>query len=173
MSGRSRREQQKHKYAAKDVKNIIDSKWSHQWAKICYMVDYNSKDKTSPEWLTEHDIQQKDLYSLAWDQLILNIKGCPYQNHQDLVRTKQKMEGQYFHAEMYFDVDDSMHYLHRISHHVILPRYYFRGHPLKQMIEIPLGKYNKEMATDFKLSNVCCICVHIFTYFCIFCIIVF
>ena len=173
MSGRSRTTQQKHKYTAKDIKNIIDNKWSHQWAKICYMVNYNSKDTIFPEWITEYDIKQKDLHTMAWDQLILNMKGSSYQNHQDLVSTKQKMEGQYFHAEMYFDVDDSMNYLDKISHHVVLPRYYFRGHPLKQMIDIPLGKYNKQMSTNFKLKNVCGICVHIFTCFCIFCIIVF
>ena len=145
MSGRSRRQQRKYKYTAKDVKEIIDNKWSHEWTKIYYMVHFNSKDEIPAEWITEHDVQPRDLKSEAWDRLISDMKGSPYQNHQELVRTKEKMEGQYFHAVICFDVDDSMNYMDRISHQVVLPRHYFRGHPLKLIIDGPLEKYNEEM----------------------------
>ena len=129
MSSRSRKEQKPSKFKVKDIKNIIDNKWSNQWNKMCYMVNFNQKDEESPGWITGDDMQRQDLFSAAWDELKLKMKESPYQNYNDLLETRERMQEQHFHAELFFDVDDSMHFENRISHVIILAWYHFRGHP--------------------------------------------
>ena len=161
MSGRSRKAQKQFKYNAKDIKKIIDNKWSKQWNKIWYKVDFNDEGRQSPDWITEWDVKPKDLSLKAWDDLILQMPASPYQHHQDLLETRETMQGRYLHAEIFFDIDDSLGYATRIRSDYVEGWYYFRGHPLKEMIDIPLQSYNTKKKTNFKLDDVCCICVHI------------
>lgn len=161
MSARSRRSQKQFKYNAKDFNKIIENKWSMQWKRICYMVNFKDGDRKCPEWITQDDVHSKDLLSTAWDELILGMPDSPYQNHNELVDTRETMQGQYLHAVILLDVDDTLVYGHRINTDVVDGWYYFRGHKLKQMIDAPLSDYNAEKKTNFKMDDVCCICVHI------------
>ena len=161
MSGRSRIQQSQFKYSVKDIKNIIDNKWSAQWKKICYKVNFTDENQKSPAWITEYDVKSKDLLLEAWDDLILQMPESPHQHHEDLLKTQETMQGRYLYAYIYFDVDDSLNYGSKIQTDVIEGWYYFRGHPIKEMIDIPLENYNKKKKTNFKVDDVCCICVHI------------
>ena len=108
--------------------------------RICYCVNFHDKELKSLDWIGEDDVHPKDLLLSAQDNLTLQMPESSFQNHKELLETRGTMQERHLHADLFFDVDDSMRYGNMIQSNIILGWHQVRRHLLKQVISIPLQK---------------------------------